>query len=158
MRKNMAPSKTQHHRIRFWINNQAYNIYKRDTTFWETRNPTSMKSNTYTDEARFTVQVGRDVAAEILTNPTLWLCGYFPKQAWGCKPEKAARCKGARHQAQPNCRHHVEPQGQRPRAQVRGNAWLRTLAGRCRKAPRKNGRADVRAIWRQDPVMCSPAE
>src|SRR5450759_1722322 len=58
MRKNMAPSKTQHHRIRFWINNQAYNIYKRDTTFWENRNPTSLKSNTYTDEAHFTVQVG----------------------------------------------------------------------------------------------------
>src|SRR5450759_464998 len=54
----MAPSKTQHHRIRFWINNQAYNIYKRDTMFWENRNPTSMKSNTCTDEARFTVQVG----------------------------------------------------------------------------------------------------
>ena len=32
----------------------------------------------------------RFATAEILTNPTLWLCGCAQKQAWGCKPEKAA--------------------------------------------------------------------
>jgi hypothetical protein len=58
MRKNMALSKIQHHRIRLWIHNQAYIMCKRGTTFRENRNPTPMKSSTCTDEARFTVQVG----------------------------------------------------------------------------------------------------
>src|SRR5262249_22284071 len=58
MRKNIGCSKTGHHRIRLAVRNQAHNLCKRGTTFCANANPASMKSTTYTDKARFAVQVG----------------------------------------------------------------------------------------------------